>query len=412
MSHLRLALAMAMTVAIAPLALDAYLPAFPDLARSLGVGVQEISLSISVYIGALSLGQLVGGPLTDRYGRQPIMLGGLAVFAGCSFLISQVETLGQLLSLRALQAFGGGWVSVCVPAIVRDRVRGVEAAKLFSLIGLITVSAPALAPALGSLLLKLGGWASIFLFLGCYGIMAITILKFSIFSRRPAGVGKATVAQSGAPVRHLNVLQRYIKVLRTPTAGRFILLQASVFSVMMLFITHASFIYQEHFGVSAALFSIFFGANVVAMAIIMLGNRLLLSRFSPMSILRGAVALQALAVAALVLITQFLPLLGLFLPAIMLAIGSIGATSPNCQACYMEHFGENGGTAAALMGATQFGIAGVVSALSTLMPESIQSVVLAQGLCALVALVLAWWPQRSGEKEDRDGIEASFKTSS
>jgi DHA1 family bicyclomycin/chloramphenicol resistance-like MFS transporter len=404
MSHLRLALAMAMTVAIAPLALDAYLPAFPDLAAFLGVSVHEISLSISVYVGALSLGQLVGGPLTDRYGRQPIMLGGLAIFAVCSFLISQAETLGQLLSLRALQAFGGGWVSVCVPAIVRDRVRGVEAAKLFSLIGLITVSAPAVAPALGSLLLKFGGWASIFLFLGCYGIMAVTILKFSIFSRRSRN---AAAVGGTAPAARLSVVQRYIRVFRTPMALRFILLQAAVFSIMMLFITHASFIYQEHFGVSAGLFSVFFGANVVAMAIIMLGNRWLLSRFSPLSILRGAVALQALAVAVLVIITQFLPLLWLFLPAIMLAIGSIGAISPNCQACYMEHFGEGGGTAAALMGATQFGIAGIVSALSTLMPESIQAVVLAQALCAMLALALAWWPTRTGT-EVSAGVRASL----
>ena len=397
MSHLRLALAMAMTVAIAPLALDAYLPAFPELAAFLGVGVHEVSLSISVYIGALSIGQLVGGPLTDRYGRQPIMLAGLAIFAVTSFLISQVNSLNHLLLLRSLQAFGGGWVTVCVPAIVRDRVRGIEAAKLFSLIGLITVAAPALAPALGSLLLEWGGWSSIFLFLGCYGVMAIVILKGSVFSRRSMEARARIAAENPVPPVRMGVLQRYIKVLKTPTALRFILLQASVFSVMMLFITHASFIYQQHFGVSTGLFSTLFGANVVAMAVIMLGNRLLLSRFSSMAILRGAVALQAVGVGLLVIITQFIPLLWLFVPATMLAIGSIGATSPNCQACYMEHFAENGGTAAALMGATQFGVAGIVSALSTLMPESIQAVVLAQGVCALIALSLAWWPQRGSE---------------
>ncbi len=394
MSHLRLALVMAMTVAIAPLALDAYLPAFPDLAEFLGVSVHEISLSISVYIGALSIGQLVGGPLTDRYGRQPIMLAGLAVFSVTSFLISQAEVLSQLLVLRAIQAFGGGWVSVCVPAIVRDRVRGIEAAKLFSLIGLITVAAPALAPALGSLLLKWGGWNSIFIFLGCYGIAAMTILKLSIFSRHRQRLAASGKPLGSNPQVQSSFFRRYLLVFKTPSAMRFILLQASVFSVMMLFVTHAPFIYQEHFDVSPTAFAALFGANVVAMAFIMLANRWLLSRFSSMSILRGGVTLQAVAIGLLVLITQLFPVLWLFVPAIMLAVGSIGATSPNCQACYMEHFAENGGTAAALMGATQFGVAGIVSAISTLMPESIQSVVLAQAGCSVVALSLVWWPMQ------------------
>ena len=386
MSELRLALVLAMSVAIAPFALDAYLPAFPQMAAFLGVTVHDISLSVSVYIGALAIGQLTGGPLADRYGRQVVMLVGLAIFAAASLFISQTKTLDQLLLLRAVQAFSGGWVVVCVPALVRDRVRGIQSAKLFSLIGLMVVAAPALAPAIGGFLLEWQGWNSIFIFLFIYGVLVLAVLKLTVFSAPPP------VQFRKADNHHAPLWRRYLRVLQTPTALQFIFLQASVFSAMMLFVTHASFIYQEHFSVTTGGFAALFGANVVVMAVMMTLNRLLLSHFSPVAILRGAVALQGIGVLLLLCATQLLPVLWLFAPAMMLSIGAIGAISPNAQAVYMENFSENGGTAAALMGATQFGVAGLVSAASSLLPKSIEAITLAQAACVALALLLAWWP--------------------
>ena len=386
MSHFRLALALACCVAIAPFALDAYLPAFPDIALSLGVSVHEVSRSVSIYMIALSMGQLVGGPLADRWGRQWVMMSGLALFVISSLAISQADTLPWLLAWRFVQAFGGGWVIVCVPALVRDRVRGVEAARLFSLIGLITVAAPAVAPSIGSLLLAWGGWQAVFYFIAIYGVLAAVAAKAVIFAGRPL----LTTGQ-GDPHRE-SIVRRYRAVLATPSALRYVFLQASVFSVMMLFVTHASFIYQQYFDVSTGVFSALFGANILLMWSVMLLNRWLLGRKSPANLLRAGVTLQATAVALMLLVAVAIPELVLFAPALMLTVGAVGATSPNCQACYMEHFGSNGGTAAALMGASQFGIAGLVSTASTLLPETLVTIVLTQTACALIALTLAWWP--------------------
>ncbi len=94
----------------------------------------------------LALGQLVGGPLSDRLGRMPVMLAGLAIFGAASFLLSSSQSLAAFLLLRAVQAFGGGCAAVCIPALVRDRLSGREAARLFRLIGMIMVVAPAIAP--------------------------------------------------------------------------------------------------------------------------------------------------------------------------------------------------------------------------------------------------------------------------
>ena len=122
------AILLGMTMALGPLAVDTYLPAFPAMAESLAVSVQEISLSISIYVLMLALGQLVGGPLSDQWSRKGVMLSGLTIFGLASFGISRVQSNDMLLALRAVQAFGGGWTTVCIAAIVRDRLSGVEAA--------------------------------------------------------------------------------------------------------------------------------------------------------------------------------------------------------------------------------------------------------------------------------------------
>ncbi len=385
MSHFRLALVLAMTVALGPFAIDAYLPAFPAIARSLGIAVHDVSLSISVYIMALAAGQLIGGPLADRYGRQPVMLTGLAVFAVASLLLWRTDSLQGLLTLRALQGFGGGWATACVPALVRDQVQGVEAAKMFSLIALIMIGAPAVAPSLGSLVLVWSDWGTIFLLLGGYCALVMFIVKWMLFS----GAGRV-VYQADTT----SALQRYIAVLGTAPALRFIFIQAAAFSTMMLFVTHSSFIYQGHFGVSTGLFGLLFGANIVLMAAMNIFNRRLLNSYAPHKIMRACFAVQAGGVLFLIAAAVFSLPLWLFVAGMVLTIGMFGGISPNNQACYMEFFHKNGGTAGALMGAIQFSIAGAISALSALLPETLTSLVLAQAACCLTGVLLAWWPSR------------------
>lgn len=384
MSHFRMALALALTVALGPFAIDAYLPAFPAMATSLGVSIHDIALSISVYIMALAVGQLVGGPLADRYGRQPVMFAGLLIFLVASIGLTRVETLGSLLLLRAAQAFGGGWTTACVPAIVRDQVHGAEAAKLFSLIALIMIGAPAVAPSLGALLLAYFGWHSIFAFLTGYSALLLLIVKQLLFS----GAGASAYKADTTPALH-----RYLAVLSTRPALRFIFIQAATFSVMMLFVTHSSYIYQSHYGVSNTLFGILFGVNIVAMALMNLANRKLLNVYSPQSILRNCLLIQMAAVLFLVTVAYWQLPLWCFVLGTVVTIGMFGGISPNNQACYMDYFHKNGGTAGALMGAIQFSIAGGLSALSALLPEALLTVVLIQALCSVAGAILAWIPQ-------------------
>lgn len=382
--HLGTAILMAMTMALGPMALDTYLPAFPDIASSLGVSVHEVSLSISVYVFVLALGQLVGGPLSDRWGRAVVMQTGLLVFGVASYLISRVDSLEAMIALRALQAFGGGWATVCVHALVRDRLSGVEAARFFSLIGLIMILAPAVAPSLGSLILAYFSWPAIFTVLTLYALMMIPLLTRLVFARHTHALQGSTIP----------VWQRYKAVMATRPALRFMLLQALGFAVMLLFITHASFIYQNHFGANPRQFALLFAANLLVMLTANLTNRSLLKRLQPEQILRWSLTIQAVGIGLLILVTLAHPSLWLFLPAMMITVGAMGAITPNTQSCFMEYFPQHGGTASALLGATQFSLAGLISAASALLPESVLAIVLAQAGCSLLCLVLIWGIRR------------------
>ncbi|GHE88968.1 multidrug effflux MFS transporter [Thalassotalea profundi] len=379
-SHVGIAAVLAFVMALGPFALDTYLPAFPFIAETMNTSVHQVSLSISLYVFVLAIGQLSGGPLSDYLGRSKVMLTGITIFGIASILLAFSTSLPEFLILRILQAFGGGWATVTIPALVRDRLSGVEAAKFFSLIGLLMILAPAVAPNIGSLLLTIFHWEAIFVFLAIYSVVALILLKTLIFKESSVRPTK----------ENISVWQRYKIVLSIRPAMRFMLTGTFAFSVMLLFITHASFIYQNHFGVTPTVFSLFFSANVVLMLIFNLANRRLLEHYASEQILRWFVLLQGIGILLLILFTLINADLSLFVMAMVLTIGSMGAVFPNVQACYMEFFSKNGGTAAALLGATQFSIAGIIATLSTLMPESLISIILSQAVCSLICITLIW----------------------
>ncbi|MDG9671281.1 multidrug effflux MFS transporter [Hahella sp. CR1] len=380
-SHSRIAFILAMAVALGPFAIDTYLPAFPDIAKAIGADIHDVSLSISVYILGLAIGQLIGGPLSDRLGRSRIMLTGLAVFLFSCLMLSQSESLASLLIWRFTQAFGGGWCAVSVPAIIRDRTEGQETAKLFSLIGLIMIAAPAIAPTLGSTILAFADWRWIFLFLALYTGVVIVTLWFSLFADAPP--------HSPPPKR--NVLADYLEILKNTAALRFIFIQSLGFSVMLTFLTHASFIYQEWFGLSEFAFSLLFAGNIAVMALMSMANRALLTWVESAQLLRLAVWLQTFGVILLIAIVFFYPSLYLFAPALMLSVGSLGAAMPNGSACFIQFFKSNSGTASALMGALQFTISGAISALSSALSDgTLVPIVAVMLMCALLNAAFAW----------------------
>ena len=172
----RLALMLALLVAVMPFSIDAYLPAMPQMAAALGADIHQIEQSLSVFLLGVALGQLVGGPVSDLKGRRKVALFGLAVYVMATTALLWTDTVAHLLLWRGVQALGGGMATVTVAALVRDRFGGREAAQMFALIGIIMMAAPLAAPMLGALLKNLGGWRAIFEFLALYAAAVALLL--------------------------------------------------------------------------------------------------------------------------------------------------------------------------------------------------------------------------------------------
>ncbi|MEM7080015.1 MAG: Bcr/CflA family efflux MFS transporter [Pseudomonadota bacterium] len=246
-------------IALGPFAIDTYLPALPAIAVDLSVDIVAVNLTVSVYLFGFALGQIIGGPISDQIGRQPVGLIGLGVFALTSLAIAWAETIDLLLALRLLQAIGGGFATVICMAMVRDAYPPDRAAQQFPKVMLVMLGAPLVAPAIGAALLYLG-WNAIFIFLSVYGLVMIAALR----------TVPETAQHRSGQLRPEQILPQYMRVLHSRVDGkliglRWIFAQGMMSSLLFVFLTNSPFIYLEYYGVSPNLFVFFFAANVLAM---------------------------------------------------------------------------------------------------------------------------------------------------
>ncbi|MCH4812069.1 multidrug effflux MFS transporter [Vreelandella neptunia] len=354
----RVALLVAANTALAPFAIDAYLPAMGIIAESIGASIHRTELSISVFLFGFALGQLCFGPLSDRMGRKPVLLGGLVVFMLASLAITTVDTLSSLLAWRFVQALGGGACVVNSAAIVRDCFSGREAAKVMSTMAMIMMLAPLVAPAVGSLLLHVAGWWLIFVFLAVYAGFLLWLLGTRLPETRDMSLPAASPRQ---------VIRNYASVLKHREGMGYICAVAASFAGLFAFVTASPFLYLDYFGLSPGTYPLVFGVNVLVIALSNRVNIHLLRKRTPQQNLRLGLLIQLIAALGLVLVTA-LNMASLFIvvPLIMLFTGMIGLITPNAISSLLDHFGHISATATALLGGIQFtcgALAGVMVGL-------------------------------------------------
>ncbi|MBB3189292.1 Bcr/CflA family multidrug efflux MFS transporter [Halomonas cerina] len=342
----RVALLVAANTALAPFAIDAYLPAMAALAEAVEASIHHTELSLSTFLAGFALGQLLFGPLSDRLGRKPVLLGGLVAFLLASLVITTVDTLPELLGWRFLQALGGGASVVNSAAIVRDCFSGREAARVMSTMAMIMMLAPLAAPAVGSGLLYLADWWLIFVFLAVYAAFLLWLMGTRLPETRAPNQQVASPRQ---------VLANYASVLRHREAMGYICAASMSFAGLFAFITASPFLYLEHFSLTPAYYPLVFGANVVTMAASNRLNIRLLGRRSPQQNLRLGLGIQLAAAGGLVvMVATGLESLWTVVPLIMLFAGTIGLVAPNAISSLLDHFHHMSATAAALQGTIQF----------------------------------------------------------
>lgn len=349
--RLHLLAALGALSAFGPLALDMYLPALPDLARSLDASDALGQLTMSACMVGLAAGQVVAGPLSDRLGRRRPLLVGVALFAASAAGCAVAPDIAVLLVLRLLTGLGGAAGLVIARAMVRDLHHGREAARIFSLIIAIAGVAPIAAPVLGSQLLRVTDWRGVFLVLGAVGaallLTAATLPETLPPARRRVGAGEGLGAGL-ARVGRDPAFRAHAAVLALGLCG------------MFAYISLGSFVLERGFGLSAQAYGLVFAVN--AAGIVAAGNigARAIGRIGPAGALAAGVGTGAAGAALLLAATLLGAGLAVILPALFLVVASVGLIAPNATALGLERHGADAGAASALLGLAQFLVGAVV----------------------------------------------------
>ncbi|WP_165767270.1 Bcr/CflA family multidrug efflux MFS transporter [Parendozoicomonas haliclonae] len=387
---------------LGPMAIDLYLPALPAIAKAMGEPLGRIQLTLSAYTVGFALGQIVFGPLSDRFGRMKVMLPGIIGYVLTNFLASLADTAVELIAIRVLQAFSGAAIMVCIPAMVRDMFPRKECARILSSILLVMTVAPLVAPILGGQILKFFGWPSLFLFLSLLGGLAF-ILAFT-------RLRESLPEDNRSPMKPADLGRAYWNIVSHRKAMSYILAHGFFFGGMFAFISGSPFVYIELFGVSADNYGYLFALNVVMLGICNMINLRMMGRFELKSLLLFGCGMACLAGVILLLNawTGFGGLFGIVVPC-MLFMGMIGFTGPNSNALALEYFPKTAGTANAAAGVIRFGIGGITAGLAGMLHDGtavpMTAIMAGCGVLSLAVLVLMGGLRNDGSEETPDDHE-------
>lgn len=342
--------------ALTPFTIDMYLPAFPEIAADLGIAVSRMSLTVSVYFIGFALGQILYGPLLDRFGRhRPIYLG-LAVYILATFGCMTARSFDALLVFRFVSALGGSAASVGAITMVRDYFPAKDASRIFSMLMLVLSASPLLAPSIGSLIVAKVGWRPLFAALAGLAVVDVALTRFAL-------------PHAYAPDRSISlqpgpILRTFRDVLAERQFVAYTLAGSLSFAGLFVFVSGSPAVFMEGFGVSAGLFGGLFA--ILAGGMILGGqlNHLLLRYRDSHHVFR--IALRVQIVIALVFlggVTTFG--LGLWATVVVLFAFLLcsGVTYPNAAALAIEPFTRNIGSASSLLGFLQLGIGAVAAAI-------------------------------------------------
>jgi DHA1 family bicyclomycin/chloramphenicol resistance-like MFS transporter len=374
----KLALVLGAFVALGPLTIDMYLPALPALQEDLGTTSATVQLTLTGTLAGLALGQLVIGPLSDALGRRRPLLAGTVLHIVASALVLVAPNIAVLGVLRVLQGVGTAAASVIALAIVRDLFEGRAAATMLSRLFLVMGVAPVLAPTLGGEVLRFTSWRGVFAVLAVYGLLVLALGLFSLRETLPP-----ERRRSGGIV---DTLRTYARLGRDRSYVGLVLVAGLTMAALFTYVSGASFVYQEQYGLDEQEFGLLFGAGAFWLIGATQLNPLLLRRWSPAAILVTGTVAGAVAGAVLlaVAVAGLGGLAGVVVP-LWAVLFAAGLALPNAPALALAGYGESAGSAAALLGAVQFGIGAVVSPLVGIIGND----AVAMGAVVLGSMVIA-----------------------
>ncbi|TNC21166.1 multidrug effflux MFS transporter [Amycolatopsis alkalitolerans] len=355
-SHrLRYMLILGSLTAFAPLSIDMYVPALPQMTGDLHASDAVLQLTLTGFIIGLALGQLVVGPISDSVGRRKPLLAGLALYAGSSVLCALSPSIEPLIGARLVQALGAAAGIVIARAIVRDLFSGTSMTKFFSMLMLVSGLAPILAPVVGAQLLRLTSWRGVFVVLTVFG--AVLLFATVLGLPEPLPPERRSANRLGATLR------TYGRLLADRPFLGYALSGALMFAGLFAYVSASSFVLQDIYGLSPQEFSFVFGANGVGIVLAGQLNGRLVGRFAERGLLSAGLVTSAVGGIGVLVATMFtLPLPALLIPLLLL-VSSIGMVMPNASSLALAEHSTTAGAASALLGVLQFAIGGLATPL-------------------------------------------------
>ncbi|MCB1690715.1 MAG: multidrug effflux MFS transporter [Halioglobus sp.] len=372
---------LAALVALGPLSVDVYLPAMPTMMTALGTDIRHMHLTLSTYLTGFALFHLACGPLADRFGRKPVLIGGTVLFVLACLGCSLSTTVEELLLFRFIQGVGACVGPTLARAVARDVFGPTRAARALSLIAMLMALAPAVAPTMGSIMMLWLPWPSIFVFLAVYGVAMIVLIHVFLAESLPQ-------RQSLHP---LSIARNYAELLRshmfiTATVG-----SAFVYAGLLAYLSSSSFVYIDMLGVPVQYFGFVFLTSVAGyMSGSALSARMSLSFASEKTVLVGA-ALVAVSTIIMWVGAHLFPrsITVLMLPMMFYSTG-MGLVLPNAMAVALRPFAHIAGTASALMGFIQMALSAFATAMvGTFLSDTPAPMLNFMVLITFVALLLS-----------------------
>lgn len=370
--------------ALGPFTIDLYLPAFPALEAELGVNAAAIQITLTGTMIGFGLGQLVVGPWSDKVGRRLPLILATILHIAASVAAALAPDILWLTVFRLLQGFGAAAGGVVAMAMVRDLFGGKPLVRMLSRLALVNGLAPVIAPVVGSQLLQVMDWRGVFWVLGAYGLVVVLAVAFLIVETLPES--RRHVAG------HSSMRERYRALFRDRVYLGAALVGGMTFTGLFAYLSTSSFLFQQVYDFTPQEYGILFAVNSVGVVIgVQVSSRLIRGPVPPQYIIAATTLVHlAMAIAIVVLDSAGAGFWGTAIP-LWIYIAACGFTFPAVQVLALANHGAEAGTAASLLGALNFGLAGALSPLAGLfgVGTAVPMAVL-MGAAAVVAVASVW----------------------
>ncbi|MCX2714883.1 multidrug effflux MFS transporter [Mycolicibacterium sp. J2] len=355
-SRIRIITVLGLLIALGPLTIDMYLPALPRIAEDLTVSSSVVQLTLTGTLAGLAVGQLIVGSLSDSLGRRRPLMAGIVLHMVASLICLFAPNIIVLGLGRGLQGFGAAAASVVAVAVVGDLYTGTMAATVMSRLMLVLGVAPVVAPSLGAAVLLKASWHWVF--------AALVVLAGALLLLAVLALPETLPVSHRRPLHVRNIIGTYGELLRDARFVILVLVAALGMSGLFAYIAAAPFVLQGRYGLDQQTFALVFAAGAVALIGATQTNVLLLKRFGPQTITVWSLAVSAVSAAVfIVLAVGHIGGLWGFLVPVWVILAAMGLVIPNAPAVALSRHSDAAGTAAALLGAAQFGLGAAVAPL-------------------------------------------------